>query len=123
MTTRGTATPTPILAPVLNPPEELDGEGKAVELETVCGRLVEVAGTDEEEAEGDDVVDDIDVDDDDDDDDEVAEARFVCPEARSTAEKGYGWRLLVSPELQQLPLPPSQHQLLLSQRLTLVKPL
>lgn len=119
MTTRGTATPTPILAPVLNPPEELDGEGKAVELETVCGRLVEVAGTDEEEAEGDDVVDDIDVD----DDDEVAEARFVCPEARSTAEKGYGWRLLVSPELQQLPLPPSQHQLLLSQRLTLVKPL
>lgn len=83
--------------------------------------MVEVAGTDEEEAESAADVDDIDADDD--DDDEVAEATFVCPEARSTAEKGYGWRLLVSPELQQLPLPPSQHQLLLSQRLTDVKPL
>jgi len=118
----------PIFAPLLKPPEELDDDGEAVavavgvgvELEAVCGRLVEVevlVGRGKEPAES---VDDID---DDDDDDEVAGARFVCPEARSTAENGNGWRLLVSPELQQSPLPPAQHQLLSLQRLTVVKPL
>ncbi len=111
----------PIFAPLLKPPEELDDDGEAVavavgvgvELEAVCGRLVEV----EEPAES---VDDID---DDDDDDEAAGARLVCPGARSTAENGNGWRLLLSPKLQQSPLPPAQHQLLSLQRLTDVKPL
>jgi len=117
----------PIFAPLLKPPEELDDDGEAVavavgvgvELEAVCGRLVEVevlVGRGEEPAES---VDDID----DDDDDEATGARLVCPGARSTAENGNGWRLLLSPKLQQSPLPPAQHQLLSLQRLTVVKPL
>lgn len=89
--------PTPIFAPLLSPGEELEDDamvavGVGIELEAVCGRLVEVVGRGEEGAESvDENVDvDVDDDDDDDDDDEVAGARFVCPEARSTAENGNG---------------------------------
>lgn len=69
----------PIFAPLLSPGEEVDDDG-----EVAVGVGIEL----EVEAESVDEISDIDVNDD--DDDEVAEARFVCPEARSKAENGNG---------------------------------
>ena len=97
----GAAIPMPIFAPVAKPPEldsaddvgvSIASVGSAAELEAAWGGLVEAEV--EEKIE-----EDVDVD----EGDEVEEAKFVSPLARSTAENGNGWRLLVSPEPQQSP--------------------
>lgn len=130
ITPNGIAIPMPIFAPVPKPPELDDDEGDGVglalasvglapELEGAWEGSVEVLVEGEDESEDKNEEDAVRVA----AADEVAEARLVSPLARSTAENGNGWRLLVSPELQQSPWPPAQHQLSSLQRLTSVRPL